>query len=237
MVRNQESHTLAENVYEQLRTAILTSKYETGERLRPALLCEEYGVSMSVVREALTRLAEQKLATITPNRGYNVVRMEANTIRELVEIRVICETAALRLAIERGSIEWQGELLAAHHRLKFESGEFGSGTDAWFLAHRAFHYTLLSGCGNERLLDMCSDLLDSGDLYLRWTGAVLRGRLHSAAFIDRDEAREHQDILDAVLRRDADLAAELYRAHLEFTARAIEIDTLGLKTTDLGNDS
>jgi len=224
MVKKPGAQTLAGEVYERLQDAILGGRYDSGERLRPAQLCAEYDVSTSVVREALTRLAERGLAVLAPNQGFRVVRFEPHEILELSELRVIIETAALRLSIERGDVEWESSVLAAHHRLKAADVDPGVGSDHWFKTHRAFHLTLLSGCGNTALLQRCSDLVASGDLYLRWSKqATIAAESAGAPVPPRDTQVEHAQIVEAALARDVDAAVEHYRAHLELTAARVAV--------------
>ena len=61
----------------------------------------------TVVREALTRLAEQGLAVATPQRGFRVRELSVDDIAGLTESRVQIESTALRLAIERGDVQWR----------------------------------------------------------------------------------------------------------------------------------
>jgi DNA-binding GntR family transcriptional regulator len=147
------------------------------------------------------------------------VRVEADALKEIIEMRVICETGALRHAIERGDARWESEVIAAHHRMSRIEQDERQGSDEWFRAHREFHFALLAGCHNSHLLDLCSNLLDSADLYLRWTSSSLDDPESGSVLQGRDVAREHRDILDAVLQRNPDLAAALYTAHLELTGR------------------
>ncbi|HWL03050.1 MAG TPA: GntR family transcriptional regulator [Microbacteriaceae bacterium] len=217
MVKKAGAETLAGEVAERLRAAILAGRFHAGEWLRPADLRVEYGVSATVVRDALARLAEQHLAVLSPNRGYHVVQFGEQDVRELVEFRIVAETAALDLSIARGDMEWEGAVVAAHHRLRAAGVEPGYGSDEWFLAHNAFHLALLTACGNSLLLEACRDGLSAGDLYLRWSrreSGLEAGTLAPS----RDPDAEHAAILDAVLGRDAELAVHRYREHLERTA-------------------
>lgn len=219
MVRKAGSETLAGDVYARLRAAIFEGRYGAGERLLPAELAVDFQVSPGVVREALTRLAAQGVAVVSPNRGFNVAHMDASDMTELVEFRVINETAALRLSIERGDVAWEGRVVAAHHQLKLlRSDDF----EAWQPVHRGFHLSLLSACGNRRLLRECEELLDAADLYLRWSRQIAHEHASGSVFINRDHLAEHTAIMDATLSRDADLATALYRAHLVRTEELIE---------------
>lgn len=226
MVKTADSQSLAADVYSRLRTAIMGGRYDAGQRLLPSDLSKEYGVSPTVVREALMRLAEQRLAVATPNRGFHVVHMTLEDMHDLVETRLINEVAALRLGVELGEVSWETGIVAAYH----EMTSYELDSEEWFEKHRAFHLALLAGCGNARLISLCRDLLEVGDLYLRWS-RQLAERSTTAVNVEwatRASHAEHNSIMEAALARDADLAAAHYRSHLKRTealaARAISAD-------------
>lgn len=222
MVKTADSQSLAADVYLRLRTAIMGGRYDAGQRLLPSDLAKEYQVSPTVVREALMRLAEQRLAVATPNRGFHVVHMTLEDMHDLVETRIINEIAALRLGVELGEVSWESGIIGAYH----EMTSYELDSDVWFDKHRAFHSALLAGCGNARLLSLCNDLLEVGDLYLRWSRQLAeRSEAVNVEWATRASHAEHNAIMEAALARDADLAAAHYRSHLRRTeilaARAI----------------
>ncbi|GAA2011368.1 GntR family transcriptional regulator [Microbacterium ulmi] len=221
MVKTADAQSLAANVYARLRTAIMGGRYGSGARLLPSELAKEYDVSPTVVREALMRLAEQRLAVATPNRGFHVVNMTLVDMHDLVETRLINEVAALRLSVELGDVAWEAAVIAAYH----EMAAYELDSEVWFDRHRAFHVALLTGCGNARLLSLCQDLIEVGDLYLRWSRQLATGTPVNVDWAERVLPGEHNAIMDAALARDADLAAAQYQAHVRRTetlaARAI----------------
>lgn len=215
MVRTADAETLGAGVYEELRSDVLGGRYAPDQRLRPGELAARFGVGAGVVREALTRLAEQRLLVAEPNRGYRVMSIGAQQIQQLVELRRVTECAALRLAAERGDLDWEGRVLAAHHAL----AEVGEQTDveAKTLAHKGFHLALVSGCGNARLVDLCEELFLESELYRRWAGAAVR-RSGAHDLHGEDRAGEHLALRNAALTRDGDLLVGLHEAHLRRTA-------------------
>ena len=84
MRRTERATTLTELVYASVRGDILAGRLGPGERLRLATLTERHGVSLSVVREALTRLAAQKLVTAEPQLGFAVATMSAAELQDLI---------------------------------------------------------------------------------------------------------------------------------------------------------
>src|SRR5918992_6266898 len=146
--------TRTEEVYDALRSDLLNAVIQPGQRLRMVELGHRFRVSQSVVREALTRLAEQNLVVASPQRGFRVRDLSVEDITDLTETRVHVETAALRLAIERGDIHWETRVLAAHHvleRTPLVKRDGDTVDEYWAVQHRAFHQALVGGCRTARL--------------------------------------------------------------------------------------
>jgi DNA-binding GntR family transcriptional regulator len=219
MVKRAGGESLAVDVYDQLRIDIFDRRFEPGERLKPIELGARFGVSISVMREALGLLAAQNLVRIERNRGFHVVTLSPEELTDLGAARKINEGTALRLSIERGGVAWESEVLAAHHRMASEPMFLPEDptrrNNDWAAAHIAFHYKLIEACGNKVLLDICARLSDAAELYRAWSGKG--GDAH------RDVAAEHKAILDAALAHDADRAVQLFEAHVDRTA-AILLD-------------
>lgn len=224
MVRAEGSETLSLGVHHRLRADILDGRFRPGERLRPTALCAEYGASPGILREAVMRLAEQRLVTVEHNRGYRVATISGEAIRDLLELRHINEEAALRLSLERGAAAWEGEVLAAHHRLKAARAAAGSDPDSRAAAHMDYHMALLSACGNQRLLDLCRDLFTASELYRRWSVHLTAGQERPKA-APRDPDDEHARILAAVLDHDTERAVDAYARHLDRTAELARLYT------------
>jgi DNA-binding GntR family transcriptional regulator len=200
---------LSERVYAQLRDAIMRGDYAPGDALKPQDLAREQGVSLAVVREALVRVVGEGLADRLPNRGFAVPAFSDRRWQELTEARRTIEPVVLRMSVERGDVDWESRVRAAHHRLTRtpayvpEEGEYYSA--AWAEAHRVFHRTLLEGCGNPVLLETFDRMWTAGELARRWS---------AQRNPDRDGAGEHRRLEEAALARDADTAAEVLTRHL-----------------------
>lgn len=169
---------------------------------------------MGVVREALTRLTGEGLVESEPQYGFRVMPLSIDDLKHLTEARCAIETLVLRQAIEHGSVSWESEVLAAHHRLErtpqMAADDSGRLSDEWITAHAAYHRALLAGCPNPRLLAVAGSLRDSAELYRRWSVPL--------AHTHRDIAGEHRVMLAAVLAHDADTAAAELAAHVRHTA-------------------
>src|SRR5690348_9989272 len=161
------SATRTEQVYEVIRSELLNGGLHPGQKLKMVEFTERFGVSQSVIREALTRLTEQGLLIATPQRGFRVRDLSVEDIAELTETRVQVESLALRLAVQRGDLQWETGVLAAHHRLERTPVTRADETvsEDWSVQHRDFHQALLAGCGNRRLEAVATSLRDSAELY------------------------------------------------------------------------
>jgi DNA-binding GntR family transcriptional regulator len=201
--------TRGEEVYDVLRAELLNGVLNPGDKLRMVELALRFSVSQSVVREGLTRLAEQGLVVATPQRGFRVRELSVEDVVGLTESRVEIESVALRLAIERGDVRWETEIVAAHHLLERTPvvDDDGNYREEWGVRHRDFHQALTVGCNNARLYGVVLGLRDSAELYRRWWWAM-------ADTGQRDLAAEHRQLKDLILARDADGAIEALTSHI-----------------------
>lgn len=210
--------TRSGEIFDALRTDILVGRFEPGEKLSPAAIAETFGVSLGVVREALTRLAEQSLVTSTPQIGFSVISISREDLLDLTNVRLEIETLALRRSVEKGDVAWESELVAAHHVLErtvqMDPEDPQRRNEDWYLAHNRYHHLLLAACGSPRLLDIAEGLRDSADIYRRWSQPISGGA-------PRDIPAEHRAILDAVMARDADGAAEALADHIAHTTSVL----------------
>jgi DNA-binding GntR family transcriptional regulator len=208
----------AEAALSGIREAILDGAWMPGERLAPPHLAQRFSTSTTVIRESLTRLSGEGLVAAIPNRGFFVPELNLRQLRDQTELRCVTEQLAATLAIERGDLEWESALIAAHYRLskaprrQVENPE--QFTAQWGKAHRDFHQLLLAPCACPPLLELSANLANSTLLYRRWAAA-------SEAATHRNVEAEHEGLLQAALDRDAGDLGERLRAHYEATAQVI----------------
>lgn len=207
---------MAEEVYGQLRTRVLGGDLAPGTKLRLGDFTAQYGVSLGVVREAVTRLAEQGLVQASPQRGFSVTPLSIEDLLDLTRARVLIETLALRESIKVGDLAWESNVLATHHTLQRTPMMTAEGhiDPAFTLAHRAFHHALLAGCGSKRLESVATGLRDCSELYQHWSQEL-------AHDFDRDLAGEHREIAELTLDRDEEQAVRALTNHIERTTAAL----------------
>jgi GntR family transcriptional regulator, carbon starvation induced regulator len=210
--RTAESRTLTAEVHADLRRRVLHGELPSGTRLHLGQLASECGVSLGVVREAVTRLAGERLLEAIPQSGFRVRELSAAHLADLAWARTHIESLAVHASVEHGDTEWEAALLGAHHVLSVTPpfNDEGSVNAAWMNAHRRFHAELASACPSSTMLDARQRLFDEAELYRHWSARGVGAK--------RDIAAEHDGLLGAALRRDADGAASLVRAHIKLTA-------------------
>jgi DNA-binding GntR family transcriptional regulator len=204
----------ADDLYRRLRSDILNGRLLPGTKLHMTKLCQEYGISSGVLREALPRLVGEGLAVAEPQRGYQVMEISVEDLQQLAEVRILIEGTALRQSVEHGDVGFESALVAAHHTLSRTEPLNVDGTvrEAWLEAHSEFHHALLAGCPNLRLQAIAAHLRDSTEVYRCWSGKLGGGDRG-----DRDVAGEHRRILEETVSRDADKAVAELTAHIAHT--------------------
>lgn len=208
----RQSHTLTETVFQQIRGDILSGEHAPGARLRFAEMCARYGTSVGVVREALSRLAEQGLVQSEPQLGFCVTPVSLEGLLELTDARCEIEGLVFRRSVQEGDLDWESAVVASHHTLQRTPTRIdGHFNQSWGVAHAAFHTTLLDGCPNRRLLNMALAMRDAAEVYRRaWQRPVGDNAL-------RDVAAEHKRLMDIAVARDVELAFDAIGQHIRAT--------------------
>ena len=210
----QSGQTLSTTIASQLRAAIANGDFVPGCKLRLDELRATFGVSLSPLREALSRLAAEGFVQMEDQRGYRVAPVSEQNLMEVTKLRCVVEPFALRESIERGDDRWEGAVVASLYRLnKLERVDAPAEQDAWETAHRELHDRLISACRMPLLLQFSNTLHDLSDRYRR---LFLTERP-----LDKAVRREHADICDAALERDAERACRILREHIERTGSNI----------------
>ncbi len=203
------------DVAQALRLEILTGRRLPGERVQLEGLRQEYGVSLSPIREGLSRLVAEGLLIPSGQRGYRVAPVSIEEFLDIKTQRIDLEQKALRESIRLGGEDWEIALMTAFQRLKnFEAKRWQADElPAWEERHHVFHHTLIHACGSPILMRFCELLHGMSDRYRRV--------LMKTSEPDRDVTQEHQALFDAALGRNAQLAEEVLRAHIERTGATV----------------
>lgn len=205
----QSVNVVGSSTYQRIKRDIIFGELAPATRLKLDWLRERYGASVSTLRETLSRLASEGFVDAQDQRGFFVTPTSRDDLIELANLRILIECHALRLSVEKGDTEWEGNVVSAYHKLNLTEKKVDAGDTSlkedWKRYDWNFHLALIEACGSQNLLSLHSVLYDK---YLRYQMLVLTYRGEQA--ID-----EHRNILDAALSRDVDLAAESLRSHIE----------------------
>ncbi|WP_235837767.1 GntR family transcriptional regulator [Chitinasiproducens palmae] len=203
--------TLNGELFGRLKESILTGELLPGQRLKVSQIAENNGVSLNVVREALNRLAGEQLVEVVPQIGFAVRGLSSDDLRDLVRQRIIFEGVALRQAIGRGDLDWQAELVAAHHKLSRTPITEPHAPDRmnplWLARHEEFNLAMMKSCGSPRLYQIVRQLAEATAIYQR----ALLPCIETKAELNS----EHSELLDAILRGDPDASVNILAHHLE----------------------
>jgi DNA-binding GntR family transcriptional regulator len=208
--RNQTSMA-----YEAIRSDILRGRHSPEKKLKIQDLAQELDVSPGAVREALSRLVPEELVVSRDQRGFVVAPLSASDLADLTDMRCEIEAIALKRSVERGDVNWEASILAAEHKLRSKP-VIADGEDPrpkWAHNHAEFHAALVSACGNRRLLALHAQLYEQSERY--------RGLELFHLQTDRDVEKEHSDILEYALNRDAEGLVAAMIGHLRTTANLI----------------
>ena len=215
------ARTLANQALDLLRKDILSGTLAPGLRLRTKELQVRYGLGLSPLRESLQRLSAEGMVVNDAQRGFAVAAVTVAELHDLTVARTALESTMLPMAINLGSADWEGDIVAAFHRLSRTPlpNDPAAIADAslWELRHRSFHHALVAGCGSPWLLRLHGQLVDQSERYRKIR--ILHHQESQAQV--RDVNAEHQAVMEAVLRRDAELAVVLMTKHLVATSDAI----------------
>jgi DNA-binding GntR family transcriptional regulator len=202
-----------DNAHEHLKHLILTGELAPGEELREVALTESTGFGRSPVREALRRLVQEGFVEVRPRQGYRVTVVTLASVRDLFEMRLLLEPAAVELAALRAPQEELEALHALAHQT-YVPADIAS-YERFLQDNREFHVRIARASGNERLARSLRALLEEMQ------------RLFFISLDARDSAsemvHEHHGLHDALLARDASRAREIVVEQIEASrARVLE---------------
>ena len=200
------SFSLKGHIYDSLKGAIMAMNIydEKAElRLDERELSEQLQVSRTPIREALNRLELEGLVSIVPRRGVFIQRKSVDDILEMIVVWAALESMAARLAAEQAPTNKIATLRSVTEN--FGEQDLQAHLDDYSDANIRFHRRILELSGCDLLLANADALF----IHMR----AIRAR----TMTERDRAKrsiiDHNQIIEAIERRDADLAERLVREH------------------------
>ena len=212
-----ERRLLHEAVISQLRDLIVQGELPPGSKLNERVLADRLGTSRTPLREAIKYLASEGLVELLPNRGAVVAALDLGRLKEVFVVLGALEALAGDLACRHAT---EADIAAVkalyYHMLAYHAaGDLAN----YFRCNQEIHIKLLECSGNATL----------AQVYRGLNAHVKRARYMANLSRERwDKAvREHEEMLDALIRRDSARLQSLLRDHLA--------NKLVLVTEALGN--
>lgn len=203
------------DIYADLQRRLITRQFLPGQKLKPAELTGEYGVSANTIRDVLMRLSLGGLVEFEDQRGFRASRTSVEKRRDITKFRILLEQEGARLSMELGGLEWEAQLSAAHHKLRHIESQIAHADDParnmglWSDAEVDFHRVLISACGSEILIETYARVYAQFRQQMVGVERDFGVNYFNAIII------EHQQILDAALDRDFDRCRQAIYDHLK----------------------
>jgi len=190
--------------YAEIKSKILNNELPPGSSHLEQDLAVLLAMSRTPVREALIRLAEERLVEIRPRHGIRVLPISLKDMSDIYDLLTELEAHAARRAAERGLsrselANLEAAVAAMDNALRDDD------LDAWSRADSAFHESLIAASGNDRLVGTVKLFLDQVHRARQYT---LRLRPKPVASND-----DHRAVVEAIKARDAIRAHRIHHSH------------------------
>ena len=200
--------TVGSSTYERIKKDIIFGALAPGAKLKLDALKDRYSASVSTLRETLNRLASDGFVEAAEQRGFFVQPVSKEDLTEIANLRILLECSALETSIENGDADWEGNLVAAHHKLRLMEDKMLAGDDSeketWKRYDWEFHKALIQACNSVNLLSLHEIIYDK---YLRYQMLVLTHR-------GEDAVLEHKAMFEAALARDVSTSQSVLKTHI-----------------------
>lgn len=209
----------ADFVHARLRADILSLAIAPGEELDETILSARYSVSRTPVREALIRLASEKLVVLSRNRRATVQSLDLTGFPGYLEALDLLQRAVTRLAAERRT---DADLTAIRESQKCYDGALANPASlASVEANMAFHQAVARAARSPHLADAYHRILVEGMRYMALSFSVHDADDRGYEPHMRSVTDEHNAMIAAIETRDGDRAEKLAHDHVALFRRRI----------------
>jgi DNA-binding GntR family transcriptional regulator len=210
------------SLYETLRSDILMGAYEPGSKLKMEALKERYGSGVNVLRESLARLSSEGLVDSEDQKGFRITPVSSARLSDLTRLRILLECDGAKHSFINGGVEWESDLVAAHHKLVYVEGKMRGDNQQYFqMWHQCdydFHAALIAACGSDIHQHYHKQIYDQ---FRQFVVAELK----NTGFRGPEIVNEHNVVLEAALGRDIEACSEALASHLNgFLTRSLADD-------------
>jgi len=198
-----------DQILPHLRRDIIENRWKSGERLSEPLLCKEFGVSRTPLRQALKTLEAEGLVRLIPHVGAVVTDPDAAEVGETMEILIGLEQLAATRVAQYASEEVLGEIKRFYEGMH-AAAEAGD-VERYYALNDQFHHTIVHGTGNRSLIDLHEKVM--------WHVHRERHRANFREPLAPDSANSHIELVNAILARKPEAAGLAMRSHLEHVSQ------------------
>ncbi len=202
--------SLGEKAYNQILERIITLKLKPSEQIDERALEKTLSIGRTPIREALQRLASEKLLDSTQGRGFFVRPISIDDVKELVEALTFLERTAVHFAAERISEEQLRQLSSLHasHQKAIAGKDFLKAT----IVNSDMHSTIYRAMNNGFLLAALENLRHQADRlgYLTYTQ---KHSSNGVSAYDDKAIQDHEDLIQCFRNGDSERAVEIMTSH------------------------
>jgi len=211
-----------QRVHDDLYLAIINHRISPGSPLQEDALAEAFGVSRTVIRKALQRLAHERLVELVPNKGASVAKPSAEEARQVFDARRVLERVLIETVVAKAADADIKELVKTAKR-EHAAAERGNKRERVQLSGD-FHCQLARLGGNPVLTDFLTELVSRTSLIIA---------LYESPGAVPCSHTEHLEIANAILRRDRQRAVQFMDHHLAHIEAQLDL-TDSLVNVDFG---
>jgi DNA-binding GntR family transcriptional regulator len=208
-----DSSTATRSIVDALTKAIVEHRLHPGTKLAEQKLADHFGVSRTLIRQALFQLVQKRLIRMEPARGAFVATPSSDEARQVFAVRRMIEIEMTRSFV-RNVTPAQIKALKDHvaeEKAAVQRGDVAGRTDLL----GDFHVRMAELMGNEVLAQMLGELISR---------CALITLMYQSSNAAEHSAEEHSDILKAIIAKDEALAVKLMDEHLRNVEEGLALD-------------
>lgn len=199
---------LSQKVYRILKAEIIKENFKLEEKILEVNVAKQLGVSRTPVREALRELAAEGFVKMKPNLGMIVIEFSLEDLKEVLQIRRVLEGEAAYIASKKINKEEIKKLEVIIKKMSIIISKPKPGIVAYSELNAEFHNLIFNVCENKRLAKISNNLSSS---HHRFQIRSLRSNPERLKY----SLKEHQEIVDALKRKDSIKAKKLSQVHID----------------------
>ena len=211
--------TLTDKIYQDIKNDINAKVFQPGEKLNIKELARKYDVSDTPVKQALQRLADEKVVVNTPNKGMSVRAMDSHEMGDIFDMRLMLDTFFVKdiLTTLNYNAELRQQLINNLEKQKafIARDDSNHKPEEYFELDLEFHTLYLTASGNQKAVQVFQGLQPftyASGMY------VIQPK-----YRDMECVQEHQAILDAALASDPEALQAAVKKHLENSRKALNL--------------